>query len=103
LEIKLFLFLPPLIALGTTIFLAFCGERTAAAEAAGDEEEGIAGTAAIADGAEAKGAEAKGAEAKGAEAKGAEAKGAEAKGAEEVGIIDCPTAFTRLIKAVAEA
>ena len=89
-EIKLFLFLPPLIAFGTTIFLAFCGERTAAAEAACDEEEGIA-------------AGISGAEATGAEAKGAESKGAEAKGAEEVGIIDCPTAFTRLIKAVAEA
>ena len=61
-------------------------------EKAGDEDDGMAGD---------KGADAIG-EAIGAEARGAEARGADAIGAEE-GTIDCPTGFTRLIIAVAEA
>ena len=56
-------------------------------EKAGDEDDGMAGDI---------GADAIG------EAIGAEARGAEAIGAEE-GTIDCPTGFTRLIIAVAEA
>jgi hypothetical protein len=90
LEINDFLLAP--IGLGIARFFEFCGERAIAADEAGDDDGGMAGAIGAAKG------EAIG-EAIGADAAG-EAIGADATGE---GIIDCPTGFTRLIKAVADA
>jgi hypothetical protein len=86
LEINDFLFAPP-IGLGIARFFEFCGERAMAADETGDDDEGMAGAI--------------------GEAIGAEAIGkaiGEAIGADDIGegTIDCPTGFTRFIKAVAD-